>query len=320
MAPRAALIVLLEVLLVGAIGACRAGSIAREPGVIPLMPVFGPIVGSEVIGGRADGGDDAWLLVGGTDLVHVDLPTRRSRRVSLKIAPGETCWGLARLEDGSLWTIKGRRSLIRIDPDGGVVREEVLPEPHLGLSAARDRLVYQVAAFTPPGPALSAGRPGDTSTVPWSAMRTRPFDTIARASAVVLNVVSCGGTAGKERPCWFPDEAAVSLIEAGGATRRLGLAGLDIVPPEILLTSENPARPVRDAYLDRNGGLWVLSTGTAPPGGSDRPGGWILARYGPGGKLLGLGRLAEPARLILRAEPERALLLTGAGMVVEVVP
>ncbi len=321
MADRTALLVLLTPLVAAGFGGCRAGSIAREPGVLPLMPVFGPIVGSEVIGGRVDEGNDAWLLVGGTDLVHVDLPTRRSRRVALKIAPGENCWGLARLEDGSLWTIRGRKSLIRIDSDGRVVQDEALSEPHLGLSAARDRLVYQVAAFTPPGPALRAGKPGDTNTVPWSGMTTRTFDRIARASAVVLNMVSCGGTARKERPCWFPDEAAVSLIDAGGATRRVDLPGLDVVPPEVLLTAENPARPVRDAYLDRDGGIWVLSTGTAPPGESaERPGGWILARYGPGGKLLGLGRLAESARLILRAEPGRALLLTSAGMVVEVVP
>jgi hypothetical protein len=320
-APRAALVWLLEAFLVTGLGACRAGSIAREPGVIPLMPVFGPIVGSEVIGGRVDEGNDAWLLVGGTDIVHVDLPTRRSRRVSLKIAPGETCWGLARLADGSLWTIKGRQSLIRIDSDGNVIGNKALSEPHLGLSASRDRLVYQVAAFTPPGPALKAGKPGDTNTVPWSGMTTRAFDRIARASAVVLNMVSCGGTARMERPCWFPDEAAVSLIDAGGATRRVDLPGLAVAPPEILLTAENPPRPVRDAYMDRDGGLWVLSTGTAPAGETtDRPGGWILARYGPGGKLLGLGRLAESARLILRAEPGRALLLTGGGMVVEVVP
>ena len=320
MATRTALLMMLNALFVAAFGACRAGSIAREPGVLPFRPVFGPVVGSEVIGGRVDAGNDVWLLLGGTELVHVDLPTRRSRRVALKIAPGESCWGLARLDDGSLWTIKGRRSLIRIDPDGTVVKDEALSEPHLGLSAARDRLVYQVAAFTPPGPALRAGRPGDPNTTPWSEMTTRTFDTIARASAVALNMVSCGGTSRQERPCWFPDEAAVSLIDAAGATRRLDLPGLAVVSPEILLTAENPARPVRDAYLDRDGGLWVLSTGTAPPDRGDRPGGWILARYGPGATPLGVHRLTDSARLILHAEPGRALLLTGAGMVVEVIP
>jgi len=302
------------------IAACRASSTAREAGPLALAQAFGPIVGREVIGGRVDDGDEVWLLAGGAHLVHVDIPTRRIRRVAIKIGPGETCWGLARLQDRSLWTLKGRNALIRMDSDGEVVRTETLPEPHLGLFGAQGRLVYQVASFTPPSPALRVGAPGDSNTLPWSEMTTRTFDRIARASAVALNMVACGGSARKERPCWFPDEAAVSLIDASGATRRLALPGLDVVAPEILLTSENPPRPVRDAYLDREGGLWVLSSGTAPPAGTDRPGGWILARYGSAGELLGVQRLSESARLILRAGSGRALLLTGAGMVAEVTP
>lgn len=316
MAARATLLALSLAVL----GACHATSIAREPGVLPLAPRFGPIVGTEVIGGRAADGNDVWLLAGLADLVHVDLQAGRSQRLMIKVGPGDQCWGLARLDDGSLWTIKGRRAVIRIAPDGEVVRDEPLPEPHLGLFGAQDRLVYQVANLTPPGPALRAGAPGDSHTVPWSDMKTRTFDRLAHASATALNMVACGASARKERPCWFPDEAAVSIIDAGGATRRFDLPGLEAVAPEILLTAENPARPVRDAYLDRDGGLWVLSSGTAPPGQADRPGGWILARYGPGGKALGVHRLAESARLILRAEPGRALLLTGAGMVAEVIP
>lgn len=316
MAARAALLAL----FLAALAACHATSIAREPGVLSPAPLFGPIVGSEVIGGRAADGDEVWLLAGMADLVHVDLQARRSQRLMIKIEPGDQCWGLARLDDGSLWTLKGRRAVIRIAPDGEVIRDEPLPEPHLGLFGAQDRLVYQAANLTPPGPALRAGRPGGSTTEPWSELTTRSFERMARASAAALNMVGCGASARKERPCWFPDEAAVSIIDAAGTTRRVELPGLEAVAPEILLTAENPARPVRDAYLDRDGGLWVLSSGTAPPGRADRPGGWILARYGPGGKPLGLHRLAESARLILRAEPGRALLLTGAGMVAEVMP
>jgi hypothetical protein len=319
-APRAALPVILSALLVAALAACRAGSIARGPGPLILAQTFGPVVGTELISGRVAEGDGQWLLVGGADLVHVDLANRRARRATIKVAAGERCWGLARLQDGSLWTLKGRNAVVQLDPDGGVVREEILPEAHFGLFGAGDRLIYQLASFTPPGPALRAGVPGDRNTVPWSEMMTRTFDRMARASAVALNMVGCGGSALKDRPCWFPDEAAISLINADGATRRVELAGLTVVAPEILLTSENPPRPVRDAYLDRDGNLWVLSSGVSPAGETDRPGGWILARYGPHGEPLGVRRLGEPVRLILRAEPGRALLLTGAGMVAEVVP
>ena len=303
-----------------ALAACQARPVAREPDVLPLVRVFGPIVENEVIAGRADDEDDVWLLVGGTDLVHFNLKTQRVSRATIKLGPAEHCWGLARLRDGSLWTLKGRRAVIQIDADGIVTRDVPLAEPHLGLFGAADRLVYQQASFTPPGPALRAGVPGEANSVPWSEMSTRTFPTIARASAVALNLVACGGSARAERPCWFPDEAAVSLIDPRGATRRVTLPGLDLVPPEILLTAENPARPVRDAYVDRDGRIWVLSSGIPPPGGADRPGGWILARYAADGAADGLARLQDSARLILRAESGRVLLLSGTGHVAEVKP
>jgi hypothetical protein len=151
-------------------------------------------------------------------------------------------------------------------------------------------------------------------------MTTRTFERIARAPAAALNMVGCGSSAGDERPCWFPDETAVSLIDATGATRKLPLTGLESVTPEVLLTAENPPRPVRDAYVDADGHLWVLSSGKPSPGAEEKPGGWILARYGARGEPMGMRRLAEPARLILRAGAGRGLLLTGAGKVAEVVP
>lgn len=300
--------------------ACRTTPAAREPGVIPVTPLFGPVVFSEVIGGRQDVGEEAWLLVGGTSLVHIDLAGRRARRVAIPLAPGEQCWSLARLQDGSLWTLKGRDTLIRVDREGAIGRTITLIEPHLGLFAAGSRFIYQRARFTPPSPALSAGEPGEAGAVPWSGMTTRAFDRMARGSAVALNMVSCGATATEERPCWFPDEAAVSLIDAHGATRRVTLPGLTVVPPDVLLAAENPARPIRDAYVDRKGRIWVLSSGTPPQRESDRPGGWVLARYTRDGAPDGMVRLQESARLILRVDGERAIVLSGSGYVAEVRP
>jgi hypothetical protein len=46
----------------------------------------------------------------------------------------------------------------------------------------------------------------------------------------------------------------------------------------------------------------------------------LLARYSGSGVLARISRLSEPVRLILRAEPRRLLVLTGSGMVGEVVP
>lgn len=298
--------------------ACRTTSVAREPDGLALTPLFGPVVSSEVIGGRQDDGEGVWLLVGGTSVVRVDMAARNARRVAIALAPGEQCWSLAQLRDGSLWTLKGRDTLIQVDRAGAVGKTIALLEPHLGLFGAGDRLVYQRARFTPPSPALTAGQPGQGSAAPWSGMTTRAFDHLARGSAMALNMVSCGGSAVDERACWFPDEAAVSLINVHGASRRVVLPGLTVVPPDVLLAADNPARPVRDAYVDRKGRIWVLSTGTAPPGQADRPGGWVLARYTREGVAEGLARLQESARLILRVDGDRAIVLSGTGYVAEV--
>jgi hypothetical protein len=309
-------------LLAIGLGACQTTTVGQAPAsTLAPAPLFGPVIGAEVISGRTDDGrGGVWLLAGGHALIRVDLEARRADRTPLKLAAGEQCWGLARLHDGSLWTLKGRRSVIRIEPDGGLTREISLPTAHFGLFGSEDRLVYQQADFLPPAPALRVGVPGDDHPQPWSAMTTRTFDTLARASVAALNMVSCGSSRAPERACWFPDEAAVTLIDAAGGSRRIALAGLTVVPPEILLAAENPLRPVRDAFVEGSGAIWVLSSGKAPPGAPEQPGGWVLARYSSSGELLTIRSLSEPVRLILQVTSGRALLLTGAGMVAEVSP
>lgn len=309
------------VLLAISLGACQTAIVGQAPASAPAgAPLFGPIIGAEVIGGRAEHNGVVSLLAGGSALVRVDLAARRFERIPLKLEPGDQCWGLAWLADGSLWTLRGRRSVIRVEADGRIGRDIPLDAAHFGLFGSEDRLVYQRAEFTPPAPALQSGVPGDPAPGSWSGLTTRAFAGLERGSAAALNMVSCGSSRGAERACWFPDEAAVALIDPAGRTRRVELSGLQVVPPAVLLTAENPPRPVRDAYVDEAGGLWVLSTGTPPAGLPDQPGGWLLARYGPGGVPIGVSRLAEPARLILRVSAGRATILTVAGMVVEVVP
>jgi hypothetical protein len=299
-------------------GACRAIPPGQAPATIAVTTRFGPVIGPEVISGRVV--DRAILLLaGGFDLVSIDLAARRAERRPLTLAPGEACWGLARLDNGELWTLKGRATLARVERSGRIAAEIPLAAPHFGVFAAGNRLAYQEAIFTAPGPALHTGTPDGTARAPWSALTTRPFARLARASATALNMVSCGSTASPEVPCWFPDEAAVSLIDAAGHTRRVALPGLTTVSPESLLTSDNPARPVRDAYVDRAGGLWVLSSGSLSAETS-HIGGWIIARYSRDGAALGLSRLSEPARLILAAETSRVTLLLSSGSVGEITP
>ena len=302
------------------LGACRSstgGQAPAEPAERRVAARFGPVIGAEVIGGRADDEDDVLLLAGGVDLVRVNLRSRRVARTRLRVAPSEECWNLARVADGSLWTLRGRRTLARIAPDGSIAQEEALAEPHFGLFGIGDRLVFQRADFTPPAPALMAASPGGPRSA-WTTITTRSFPALARASVAALNMITCGPTRAAERACWFPDDAAVFMVSGAGATRRVVLEGLDVVPPETLLTSDNPARPVRDAYVDGGGALWVLSSGTAPPGAGDVSGGWILARYGSDGAPEGRVRLAEAVRLILHADSRAIVVLTSSGMVGEV--
>lgn len=305
-----------------ALSSCAVHAPHSESGALTLRPLFGPAIGPEVIAGRAedlDAGAPIVLLVGDQALITIDLASRTVRRRMILLPAGSTCWGLARLRDGSLWTLKGRRALVHVLETGEIEQEIPLSEPQFGLFGQGDQLLFQPAEFIAPAPALFAGRPGDPQRVAWSSLRTRPF-ALARTSVAALNFVSCGASSRAERPCWFPDEPAIYLVDEVGGSRRLELAGLYQVTPEVLLSSDNPARPVRDAYIDAAGTIWVLSTGAPPSPAPDLLGGWVLARYGSGGQPMGLWRLSEPVRLILRAEPGRALVLTGAGMVAEAIP
>lgn len=303
--------------LVFALGACRTSVVRRAPDVAAVTPLFGPVIGPEVIGGRADAASEVLLLAGGTELVRIDLAARRSARAAIPVDPGEQCWGLARVSSGEIFTLVGRRTLARLDVTGRIVGRTALPTAHFGVFAMADHLVYQRADFTAPEPALYGGLPGGVQR-PWSAIVTRTFPTLARASAAALNMVTCGATDGRERPCWFPDEAIVALVTESGSTRRRPLSGLETVSPEVLLTSDNPRRPIRDAYVDRGGDIWILSSGVPPAGRPAVAGGWILAKYGSDGLPKGRARLSEAVRLILRVEAERLLVLATSGHVAEV--
>lgn len=297
---------------------CDAAPLAQPPASAQPVRLFGPVISQQVIRGREEHGEEVLLLVD-TTILRLNLQEQRVSRIPIGVAPGEACWGLGRLEDdGSLWSLKGRNALIRIDADGRVSREVALPEPHAGLFSAGDRLVLQKAGASPPDAALKAGLPGHEQWTPWSDLRVRSFPGIDRVQGMALSLVACGRSRVAERPCWFPDEAVVTLISPDGRTRRVMLPGLVTTTPEALLTAENPRRPVRDGYIDDRQRVWILSTGEAPAGPADVPGGWVLARYASDGTPDGIARLTEPVRLILRVEGRRVLVLTGSGHVSEI--
>lgn len=296
-----------------------AGCARHDSPTVSWDVKFGPILGNELIVGHVVDGPTAWLATGGDTLVRVDLASARHTRTPVHpLREGEHMWGLATTREGEMWTLIGRATLAQFGEDGEIVRRIGLAEPHVGLFGGGRDLVFQIMNLHPPGYALAAGPPGGATRHPWSGMRTRdlPF---TRGAVAALNLVSCGSSAGAVIPCWFPDTAALTLADRSGASREIPLDGLPVVAPELLLASDNPRRPVRDAFVTAGNGVWVLGSGE-PPGGdtSTRPGGWLLARYDLEGRLFRRVQLPEPARVFLGARENTCLLLAWDGRVVEV--
>lgn len=292
----------------------------KQPPAARLSVLFGPAMGNETISGRVEDPAGRALLMAGDDgLVTIELDARVKKKTTVQVRGRERCWGLGRLEDGSVWTLMGRNTAIAIGSDGGIVREVALAEPHFGLFAVGDRLVLQPARQEMNAQLLVAMRPGDPDRVPWSTLAARAFDRLATGAAAALNLVNCGTSQRPgETPCWFPYEPVLALISNDGVTKRVPLAGLPVPEPESLINASAPVRPIRDVYVERDGTIWVISTGV--PRNADLPGGWLLARFGPNGEPIDSRPLPEPARVILRASSGRALVLTGAGMIAEVQP
>jgi hypothetical protein len=279
----------------------------------PVVPHDAPIAGRVV---RAPG--HVLLMVPEAGLIDVDLTLRHATRHPVPQDLARACWGLASLTDGSLWTLKNMYTLARLDQAGSVLEELALSAPHLGVFSHGDRLLYMRAAQQPSQPVLEVGPPGEKHRQPWSALRARTLN-LSKGAAAALNMVACGVTRTAEQPCWFPEETTLSMISTDGATRRLDLAGLDRVAPEVLLTAARAARPIRDAFVDDSGAVWVIGSGRPEPG-VDLQGGWLLGKYDTTGRAVFLDRLPGPARLILHAGGDRALLLGGDGYVVEAHP
>jgi len=306
---------ILPSLLAIALAACHTGA----PRVATIVPLFGP-VGRDTISGRVEEGDGVLLMMGGTALARIDMRARTRSDTPLLLRAGEPCWGLARLADGSLWTLRGRNTLARIDRDGRIADEHSLEEAHIGLFSAQGRLILQRASLRPGAHALYVATPGGSEVAPWSDMTVRPFDDLASGAAAALNLVSCGTSERPATPCWFPDEPAVSMIAASGETRKITLAGLPRALPADLINVKQPRLPIRDAFVERDGTMWILSTGFPPAARATSQGGWLLLRYGPRGELIDRRVLPEAVRVILRARSGRAIVLTGSGMVAEVLP
>ena len=313
------LVAVIAPLLVAAFTNCSPR--VRQTEVANLTARFGPIADLGTISGHVlDNGTSVIVVAGEASLVAIDLGASTYHTAALPCSGRNRCWGLARLADGSLWTLKGMHSVMQVSRQGHALREVPVDTAQLGVHGVGLRLVLQPGALPAGQPVLFSGTVAALSRDPWSTMRARSFDALATGAAAELNLVSCGVSLTEEIPCWFPDEPALSLISEFGVTRVIVLDGLPHVAPESLINARVPQRPVRDVFVESDGTIWVISTGTSASASPDLPGGWLIARYGSHGEPIDRRQLPEPVRIILRAAHGRALVLTGAGMVSEVQP
>ena len=314
------LVALIAPLLIAAFTNCSPR--VRQAEVANLTVRFGPIADLGTISGHVleDNGASAMVVAGDGSLVAINMDASTYHAAALPCSGSNRCWGLARLSDGSLWTLKGMHTVLQVSREGRALREVPLETAQLGVHGVGLRLVLQPGALPAGQPVLFSGTVAGLSPDPWSTMRARAFDALATGAAAALNLVSCGVSRTEEIPCWFPDEPAVSLISEFGATRTIVLDGLPHAAPESLINARVPQRPVRDVFVESDGTIWVISTGTPASASPDLPGGWLIARYGSHGEPIDRRQLPEPVRIILRAAHGRALVLTGAGMVSEVQP
>jgi hypothetical protein len=281
-------------------------------------PRFGPVLTTELIVGRIAEKDDVWFATSLDTIVHVDLGRAAYERIPVRgREPGEHLWGLARY-DGRSWSLLGRHQLVEIAPDGQVAQRIPLASAHVGVFSGGSGLLYQVMDFKPPADALTMGPPGETNRRPWGNIKTRSMP-LERGAVAALNLLSCGSSS--DVPCWFPDEAALTVLDEHGGSRRLELEGLPTVDREVLLASEAPRKPIRDAFVAPGGEIWVIGSGSLKSKQDpNRPGGWLLATYSARGEITRRLELPEPVRLILRADQQSCLVLTWNGFVVEVRP
>jgi hypothetical protein len=216
-------------------------------------------------------------------------------------------WGLACLNDGSVWTMASSRTIARLSPEGTVAERVNLGAVWVSLFASGDHLLFQSALLTPGGPALATSRPrqpGDSR--PWPGIKSRP--AAQGVNAIAYNLVRCGLASGETIPCWFGAETDVWVSDGVRAERHAypWIRGADI----------DPSSPLRDIALIGDRVAWVLTTAARFFEG--RSVGHRLFRSTPGGAEGARTELTIPARLIVDATPLTCLVLLADGQLMEV--
>lgn len=275
--------------------------------LVPRIGTSGARAPATLIVGRAGCGSVTFLLTDSLQLVEVSPGALAlTVRSTEGFGPGERPWGLACLDDGSLWTMADPNELAQLGRDGRVVGRVAVRPARVALFGIGDRLLYQELPLRVGAPALATSRPrrpGDE--VPWPGLRSRRAGS--REDELTRNLVTCGMPHGGSIPCWFADEDRV-LVSSGAHVQQVDL---EAIRPALA----DPMVPLWDVALVDDG-AWVLGTAGRPEAGH-RVGGRLFrldSQYRPRAWL----DLAPAARLLVGASADRCVLLSVDGRLMEV--
>lgn len=270
------------------------------------------VLPGDTIVGRAYGSESTLLLTDEPALVAVDARSlRATRRVLVDVPDPERIWGLARLDDGTIWTLLDRTLLAQLTPEGRVARRIVLDETHLGLYGLGRELVYQLLPSPAQTSALTVGPPGASERRPTGGLSLRAPDD-RRAEVWARNLVYCGLSRRSALPCWFTDQAMMDLIETGGHNRQIRLPVLEVQSPHRPSGVTDPPQPIWDAILFRDEVL-VLSRSTPPALQQTDSPAWHLWRFGLDGRTRSHCRIDAAPRILLDADGAVCSFLTWEG-------
>lgn len=273
----------------------------------------------ETILGRVDDGGTIRLLTSRHRIIAIDPGARRATPVRLRgIDESETLGGFGRQSDGSLWTLSGWTTLVRIGEDGGVAERRRLVHPQAGVHTGFGHLVYQPLDFTR-GSAALVVLPSNEATVPvpWGTFRVRGGDE-PDALRLARSMTSCGVAVAGHIPCWQADSAIVELMSADGTATQIAIPGLrPWASRDADAFARQPHKAIRDVWLGPSLSMWLLvrPAATDLP---DRAGERGLWHVNDRGDVVARYVMRSRARIILGVERGRVVVLTAEGHVVSV--
>ena len=317
---RAITLVIIAALVLGA--SCRSGPPAGQAKETPLgradgHPVGGavPVTARELIAGRAIAGETVLLLTDRPALVTIDL--KRTTAIGTIVSgldEGERPWGLAWLVDNTLWTLLTPDTLGQLDFDGRVLGRVKLAGPHLELYGFGSSVILQAFGTSVGEAVLVRGSPRGTIWDAFGPLKTRAGGS-SRLERTLVNLVACGATRADEVPCWFADQASVSLVRSDGRERWVDLGkSVNVGDPAVI---EGIRHPIRDLFVDGAGDMWVLWT-SGQRRGEEANLGWHLSRHDQLGRLVTSAELTTPGRRLLRAGGRMCRMLAPSGRMVDV--